>query len=64
MYANGKAAQNISKEIPVENIVWTTNTKFTDSTIVFYTLTIMWHVLPAMLIDAIIKFYGSKPMYV
>jgi fatty acyl-CoA reductase len=62
MYALVKLGLNITKEIPLENIVWTRNTIFTESNIVFYILTILLHILPAMLVDLILKLCGSKPM--
>jgi len=62
MYGVAKMGCNISKEIPMENIVWTLNTTFTERHIVFYILTILWHVLPAISIDFILKLSRSKSM--
>jgi len=62
MYARVKMTFNIAKEIPLENVIWIRDTLFTESNIVFYVLTILWHILPAMLMDTILKFCGSKSM--
>lgn len=53
---------NIAKEIPFEGALWTPYSKMTDSFVLFYILTILFHILPAMLIDIILKFSGRQPM--
>ncbi|XP_077263221.1 fatty acyl-CoA reductase 1-like [Temnothorax americanus] len=49
-------------ESPLEGIIWIPNTILTDNFILFYILTILWHILPAMLIDFVSKFFGRRPL--
>lgn len=53
---------SVGKEIPLEGALWTPYAKLTDSFVLFYILTILFHMLPAMLIDIILKFSGRQPM--
>jgi len=62
MYEYIKMGFFITQKIPFENIVWIPRGTFTENNVVFYILTMLWHTLPAMLIDLILKFFGSKPM--
>ncbi|CAL1689787.1 unnamed protein product [Lasius platythorax] len=48
-------------EIPLEKVVWTPHTIFTESFTKFYILTILLHILPAVLIDLILKLLGRRP---
>ncbi|CAL1678604.1 unnamed protein product [Lasius platythorax] len=50
------------KEIPIEGILWIPNTLFTESLIMHYVLSILWHILPAILIDLLLKLLGHRPM--
>ncbi|XP_018377255.1 PREDICTED: fatty acyl-CoA reductase 1-like [Trachymyrmex cornetzi] len=50
------------KDIPFEGIVWTPHTILTDSFVQFYILTILLQILPALLIDLVLKFFGRQPM--
>ncbi|XP_067206150.1 fatty acyl-CoA reductase 1-like isoform X1 [Linepithema humile] len=61
-YAIANLAIILAEEIPMENVLWTLNSIFTENYIIFYVLTMILHVLPAMLIDLILKFFGRKPM--
>ncbi|XP_024886092.1 fatty acyl-CoA reductase 1-like [Temnothorax curvispinosus] len=51
-------------EVPLEGIVWIPNTILTDNFILFYILTILLHILPAILIDLILYFSGRRPMLI
>jgi len=53
---------NIEKEVPLEGIVWIPHTILTDNFILFYILTILLHILPAVLIDLILKVSGHRTM--
>ncbi|XP_036139889.1 fatty acyl-CoA reductase 1-like [Monomorium pharaonis] len=53
---------SVNNEVPVEGIVWTPHTILTESFVLFYILTILLHILPAILIDLILKFSGRRPM--
>ncbi|XP_071649873.1 fatty acyl-CoA reductase 1-like [Temnothorax longispinosus] len=59
-----KMVFSVANEVPFEGIVWTPNVILTDNYIVFYILTILLHILPAILIDLILKFSGRPPMLV
>ncbi|KAG5327386.1 FACR1 reductase, partial [Pseudoatta argentina] len=50
------------KDVPFERIIWTPYTILTDNFVQFYTLTILLHILPAILIDLVLKFSGHRPM--
>ncbi|KAG5336094.1 FACR1 reductase, partial [Acromyrmex heyeri] len=53
---------DITKEdVPLERIIWTPHTILTDNFVQFYTLTILLHILPAILIDLVLKFSGRRP---
>jgi len=49
-------------EVPFEGIFWTPYIKFTDNFVLFYTLMILLHILPAMLINLILKLTGRRAM--
>jgi len=52
----------ISNEIPLEQIVWTPHVTFINNFVLFYILTILLHILPAMLVDLILKLFGRRTM--
>ncbi|CAL1678653.1 unnamed protein product [Lasius platythorax] len=52
----------LSEEIPCEGVLWTPSALFTESLIMHYVLTILWHILPAILIDLLLKLSGRRPM--
>ncbi|CAL1687699.1 unnamed protein product [Lasius platythorax] len=54
--------QIIKDEIPLEGVLWTPGTIFTNSFAVHYILTILLHILPAMLIDLILKLTRHQPI--
>ncbi|XP_011706583.1 PREDICTED: fatty acyl-CoA reductase 1-like, partial [Wasmannia auropunctata] len=55
---------NVAKEIFFEGIIWTRYTIMTNNFIVFHILTILLQILPAVLIDLILKFSGRRPMMI
>ncbi|KYN06164.1 Fatty acyl-CoA reductase 1 [Cyphomyrmex costatus] len=55
---------NIGQDVPFEGALWTPHTILTDNLILFYILTMLLHILPAILIDLILKFAGRRPMLV
>ncbi|XP_024869946.1 fatty acyl-CoA reductase wat-like [Temnothorax curvispinosus] len=59
-----KLCRPILTEVPVEGMVWTTSQTITDNFTLYYILTILLHILPAMLIDMILKFSGRRPILV
>ncbi|XP_072760080.1 fatty acyl-CoA reductase 1-like isoform X2 [Anoplolepis gracilipes] len=52
----------ILEDIPLEGVLWTRNTLFVQNLITYYTLTILWNILPAIIIDSVLKLSGHKPM--
>ncbi|XP_025263397.1 fatty acyl-CoA reductase 1-like [Camponotus floridanus] len=50
------------RKIPLEGIVWTPRAVFTESLIIYYVLTVLCHILPAIIIDSVLKFSGHQPM--
>lgn len=52
----------VNDEVPFERIIWTHHAISIDNFLLFYILTILLHILPAMLIDLILKFSGRRPM--
>ncbi|XP_011706731.1 PREDICTED: putative fatty acyl-CoA reductase CG8306 [Wasmannia auropunctata] len=59
-----KLSFNILKEEPIGKIFWTPRTLLTDNYTLLYILTILLHIMPAMFIDLILKFFGHRPMIV
>ncbi|XP_024886088.1 fatty acyl-CoA reductase 1-like isoform X2 [Temnothorax curvispinosus] len=59
-----KLLSTILTEVPFEGIVWTINQTITDNFTLYYILTILLHMLPAMLIDLILNFSGRRPILV
>lgn len=53
---------NITKEIPLEGIIWSPRTTITKSPFVYYILVLLLHILPALFLDAIMKLFGARPM--
>ncbi|XP_070155095.1 fatty acyl-CoA reductase 1-like [Polyergus mexicanus] len=52
----------ITEKIPLEGILWTPNTLITESVTMYYVLAILWHILPAIIIDLILKLLRRQPM--
>ncbi|XP_072763220.1 fatty acyl-CoA reductase 1-like isoform X1 [Anoplolepis gracilipes] len=59
-----KIGYQIVKEIPFENTIWTPNIILTDNATLYYILTILLHILPAMLIDLILILTKHQPMLI
>jgi len=53
---------SIVNEVPVERTVWTPGMKYINNFVLFYILTILLHILPAMLVDLILKLSGRRSM--
>lgn len=53
---------SLTKELPFERILWTPGVLFIESSITYYILTILWHILPAILIDLFLKLTKHRPM--
>ncbi|KAL0103252.1 hypothetical protein PUN28_017513 [Cardiocondyla obscurior] len=53
---------SVLHEIPFERPLWVPNTILTDNLLIFYVLTILLHILPAIMIDSILYVSGRRPM--
>ncbi|XP_014207378.1 putative fatty acyl-CoA reductase CG5065 [Copidosoma floridanum] len=51
-----------TKDIPLEGILWIPNITISTNKFVYYILTMLLHILPALMIDSILKVSGRKPM--
>lgn len=52
----------IVRDIPLEGIIWSPRSTITKSVSVYYMLMLLLHILPAVIIDMIIKLIGSRPI--
>lgn len=52
----------LMKEIPYKDMIWTNNCVCTSNYTLFYILTILWHILPALLMDLILKYFKRQRM--
>jgi len=53
---------SIINEIPLERTVGTPSVIYINNFVLFYIVTILLHILPAMLVDLILKLFGHRPM--
>jgi len=53
---------SIKNEVPFERTVGTPSTICINNFVLFYILTILLHILPAMLVDLILKLSGRRSM--
>ncbi|XP_057334726.1 fatty acyl-CoA reductase 1-like [Microplitis mediator] len=47
---------------PLEGIIWRPSISYTTNNLYYYTLVLLTHLLPALLLDAILTLSGHKPM--
>lgn len=52
----------LTEKIPLEDILWVPNITIATSKFVYYVLTLLLHLLPALMIDTVLKIAGKKPM--
>ncbi|KAL6446637.1 hypothetical protein ACFW04_001253 [Cataglyphis niger] len=57
-----KRGGKIMNKIPFEVLFWTITPFITESAIMHYVLTILWHIIPAIILDSVLKFSGRQPM--
>ncbi|KAL6254616.1 hypothetical protein P5V15_013924 [Pogonomyrmex californicus] len=60
MSENLKLGTNLIRESPYDENLYECNSYVTNNFTLFYILTILWHVLPAMFIDLILKWFNFK----
>ncbi|XP_050449777.1 fatty acyl-CoA reductase 1-like isoform X2 [Cataglyphis hispanica] len=52
----------ILREIPFEKCFWTFHPFIIESVIMHYILTILFHIIPAIILDSVLKLSGRQPM--
>ncbi|XP_043266363.1 putative fatty acyl-CoA reductase CG5065 [Colletes gigas] len=52
----------INRKLPLDGIIWYPRTLLTNNRVLYYLLTLLFHILPAMLIDGVLKLTGRKPI--
>lgn len=55
-------AFQITKDVPLENILWSPATTITKDPYMYYILVVIMHIFPAFFIDRIMKLFGARPM--
>ncbi|XP_076178028.1 putative fatty acyl-CoA reductase CG5065 [Ptiloglossa arizonensis] len=54
----------VNREMPLEGIIWYPRTYLTTNRFLHYVLTMLLHVLPALLLDGVLKLTGRQPMLI
>lgn len=62
MNGNFQLGKIILEEVPFKDMIWINNVTFTTNYAVFYILTMLWHILPALLMDLILKYSKRQSM--
>lgn len=57
-----KLGLKLNKEMPLEGIIWYPQTFITSNYFVYFILTLLIHMIPALIIDEILKIMGRQPM--
>jgi fatty acyl-CoA reductase len=52
----------LSNEVPVNNMLWIPRTSVIRNRTWYFLNVILFHLIPAVLVDGLIKFRGRKPM--
>jgi len=52
----------ILKDIPLSGVIWNPSTKITKNFLIYYISMLLLHILPAILLDTIMKLFGLPPM--
>lgn len=52
----------LSTEIPFEHIVWRPTSSFTTNRQIYSFLVIILHMIPALVLDQVLKLTGKKPL--
>ena len=50
----------VTDKTPLEGVLWIPNITIARSKVVYYFLTLLLHLLPAILIDSVLKISGKK----
>jgi fatty acyl-CoA reductase len=54
--------QEIAAENPMSNILWKPHVYITDNKIIYFWRMILLHLIPAVLVDSLLKLAGKKPL--
>ncbi|KAL6443248.1 hypothetical protein ACFW04_002874 [Cataglyphis niger] len=57
-----KMGFQITKEVPLDNIIWSPGTTIITSRSLYFILVLIMHILPALFIDGIMKLFGVRPI--
>ncbi|XP_006624031.1 putative fatty acyl-CoA reductase CG5065 isoform X1 [Apis dorsata] len=57
-----KMGLKLNEEMPFEGIIWYPQTFITSNRFLYFVLTLLIHVIPALIIDEILKITGRQPM--
>lgn len=49
-------------KLPLDGVLWYPRTTITTNRVIYYIMTLLLHLLPALIIDSILKLSGKKPM--
>nr|QGV11525.1 FAR5 [Tetrastichus brontispae] len=60
----GEMGIRLTEKVPLEDIIWRPAATVTSVKTVYYLLTLILHLLPAYIIDFLLKMAGKKPMLV
>ena len=52
----------IIDDVPLENVIWFPSVTKTTNKTIFFILMLLYHLIPAYVIDGILKLAGKKPM--
>lgn len=61
-HENTRIALSVVREVPYDSVMWNTEVIITDSFFLFYVLSMLWQILPAFLMDLILKCFNRQPM--
>lgn len=53
---------DLTRDVPLDNIIWKPQTTITNSYLMYYILVLLLHILPAILLDTIMKLFGIRPI--
>lgn len=57
-----EVGKEITNEVPLDRVLWAPGGGMTSSRLLNFIKVILYHIIPAMIIDQMIKFSGNKPL--
>ncbi|XP_018407299.1 PREDICTED: fatty acyl-CoA reductase 1-like [Cyphomyrmex costatus] len=52
---------NLTKDVPLNNVIWKPGTKITTNFYVYYVLVLFLHIFPAVILDGVMKLFSVRP---